>query len=78
MNFNLKMQKEFKNFLKILKSYENMQESVSKISGNNLNNFRSNLKPLKDFFESFKDVLKRKIEPKNFNEDFNENQFETK
>ena len=49
-----------------------MQGPALKMSENNLNNFRSNLKPLKNLFESFEDVLKKEIEFKNFSEDFNE------
>ena len=73
------MQKRFKkDFLKILKGYENLQESVLKISKNNLNDFRNNSEFLKGSFKSFKDTLKEEVESKDFSEDLNKNQFEVK
>ena len=54
-----------------------MQKFVSKVNKNNLNNFRSDLKFLKNLFKSFKNALKREIESKNLSEKFNENQFKT-
>ena len=79
INFNLRIQKRFKEkLLKILKSYKNLQKSVSKINKYNLNNFKSNLKSLKGLFKSFKDTSERKVKPKDFNENLNENQFKTK
>ena len=46
------------------------------MSRNNLNNFRSNSELLKNFFESFKNVSEEEVKPRDFNEDFNEDQFE--
>ena len=42
-----------------------------------LNDFRSNLKPLKNSFESFENASEGEIEPWDFSEDFNEDQFKT-
>ena len=78
MNFSLKMQKGFReNLLKLLKSHEDLQGPASKVDRNDLNNFRSDSNSLIGFFKSFKDASEGKIEFKNFNEDFNENQFKT-
>ena len=72
------MQKELKDLLKILKSHRDLQKSASKTGRDNLNNFRNDLKLFKNSFESFKDASEGEIEFKDFNEDFNENQFKTK
>ena len=73
MNFNLKMQKRFKeDFVKILKDYRDLQRSAPKVNRDNLNNFRSNLEFSKDFIESFVNAFKRKIKFKNFNKNLNE------
>ena len=71
------MQKGPKGLLQILKNYENLQRFTLKVSRDDLNNFKSDSEPSENLFESFENVSKRKIEPKNFNEDFNENQFKT-
>ena len=72
------MQKRPKeDFLKILKGYEDLQKSALKIDINNLNDFRNNSESSKNFFNSFKNASERKIELKDFSEDFNENQFKT-
>ena len=56
------MQKRFKKgFLKILKSYKNLQKFILKADRDNLNDFRNNLKLLKNFFKSFKNALEREI-----------------
>ena len=63
VNFNLRMQKGFrKGFLKILKNYKNLWESVSKADEDDLNDFESNSESLKGLLESFEDASERKIE----------------
>ena len=77
INFNLKMQKRFKGLLKILKSYKDLQESVSKTDRDNLNNFKNKSESSGNLFKSFKNTSEREIEPKNPNRDLNKDQFET-
>ena len=77
MNFSLGMQEGPKGLLKILKSYRDLQESAPKAGEDNLNNFRSNLKPLRNPLESFEDALKGKIESKDLSGNFDKNQLET-
>ena len=77
MNLNLEMQKGFRNFLKILKSHRNLQKSVLKTDENDLNDFKNNLKSSENSFKSFKDASERKVKFKDFNKDFNEDQFKT-
>ena len=54
-----------------------MQKFVLKVSEDNLNDFKSNLKSLRNSFENFEDTSEEKIEFKDFNENLNEDQFET-
>ena len=76
-NPSLRIQKGSKKcLLKILKGHRNLQESVLKENGNNLNNFESNSEPLKDSFKSFKDTSEGEIESRAFNENLNGNQLE--
>ena len=70
------MQKESrKGLLKILKGYRDLQKSALKMNENDLNDFRSDLKLLRNFFKSFENASEGEIEFKDLNEDFNENQF---
>ena len=78
-NSSLKMQKgSRKDLLKILKSYRDLQKSASKTDRDNLNDFRSNSEPSENSFKSFKNASEGEIESKDFNEDFNKDQFKTK
>ena len=75
-NSSLKMQERPKGLLKILKSHEDLQRPALKIDGNNLNNFRNSLKPLRNPLESFENTSEREVEPKDSSEDLNKDQLE--
>ena len=69
------MQKRFReDLLKILKNHENLQKSALKAGRDDLNDFRSDLKSLKSFFESFENTLEREVEFWDFKKDFNKDQ----
>ena len=71
------MQKGFKEgLLEILKGHKDLWKSVSKVSENDLKNFRSNLKSSEDFLKSIEDASEREIEFKTLSENFNEDQLE--
>ena len=77
VNFNLKMQKGLKkDFLKILKGYEDLQRSASKVSENDLKDFESNLKLSGGLSKSFEDASEGEVEPRTFSEDLNGDQLE--
>ena len=77
MNFNLKMQKELKkDLLKILKSYENLWESVLKAGENDLKNFENNSESSEGLLKSFEDALEGEVEPRTLSGDLDEDQFE--
>ena len=71
------MQKESKeNLLKILKSCGDLQEFVSRVSRDDLNDFESDLKSLKGALESFEDASEGEVEPQDSNGDLNGDQLE--
>ena len=69
--------KSKKGLLKILKGYKDLQRSASKVSRNDLKDFRSNSELSESSLKSFKDASEREIESRAFSEDFNEDQFKT-
>ena len=62
--------------LKILKGYEDLQESASKVSRDDLNDFESDLELLRDFLESFKGASEGGVESRDSSKDLNRDQFE--
>ena len=64
-------------FLEILKGYEDLQEFAPKAGRDNLNDFESDLKFLKDLFESFENALEGEVKSSNSNENLDENQLKT-
>ena len=75
-NSSLEMQKGLKKgLLKLLKGHGDLQKPAPKMSRDNLNNFRNDSDFLIGLFKSLKDASEGKIKSRNFNENFNEDQF---
>ena len=78
VNSSLGMQKGLREgLLKILKGCEDLWESALKVGEDDLNDFESNLEPLKGALESFEDASEREIESWDSSEDLDEDQLET-